>query len=61
MDETETARRQRLKEIKAIAGQRRPPLVVLDAIPRRINIARYEPSPEYSAATVEMLRHAAIK
>ena len=53
--------RQRLEEIKAIAGRRQPPLVVLDAIPRRINIARYELSSEYAAATREMIRHAAIR
>jgi cellulose biosynthesis protein BcsQ len=52
--------RQRLEEIKAITSRRRPPLVVLDAIPRRVTIARYEPSPEYAAATAEMMHHAAI-
>ncbi len=52
--------RQRLGEIKTIAERQRPPLIVLDPIPRRINIARYEPSPEYRAATEEMMRYAAI-
>jgi cellulose biosynthesis protein BcsQ len=53
--------RQRLAEIKAIAGRRRPPLVVLDPIPRRIDIARYKPSPAYATAATEMMRHAAIR
>ncbi len=52
--------RQRLAEIRAIAGRRRPPLVVLDPIPRRIDIARYKPSPAYATAIREMMRHAAI-
>ncbi len=53
--------RQRLTEIKAIAGRRHPPLVVLDPIPRRIDIARYKPSPAYAAATAEIMRYAAIE
>lgn len=53
--------RQRLTEIKAIASRRHPPLVVLDPIPRRIDIARYKPSPAYATATAEIMRYAAIE
>ncbi len=51
----------RLAEIKAIACRRRPPLVVLPPVPRRIDIARYDLNvPEYKIVTEELMRYAAL-
>lgn len=52
---------ERLADIRTIAGRRTPPLLVLDPIPRRASIMRYDmQSPEYAAAAEELMRHGQI-
>ena len=52
---------ERLADIRTIAGARRPPLLVLDPIPRRAAIMRYDmDNPEYAAAAAELMAHGRI-
>jgi len=52
---------ERLGDIRTIAGRRTPPLLVLDPIPRRAAIMRYDmDSAEYAAAAKELMRHGQI-
>lgn len=53
--------RERLADIRTIAGTRRPPLLVLEPIPRRAAIMRYDmENPEYAAAAAELMAHGRI-
>ena len=52
---------ERLADIRTIAAQRTPPLLVLDPIPRRAAIMRYDmDNPEYAAAAAGLMAHGCI-
>jgi cellulose biosynthesis protein BcsQ len=52
---------ERLSDIRAIAGRQRPPLLVLDPIPRRAAIMRYDmDSPEYAAVAAALVAHGGL-